>query len=79
MKTSKKLVFFGSGPVGTQTLKGLVKAGFKIEAVITKPKPPHHRGEFPVLDYAKSHRLTVHTRSHLLNSEVSSKHNYQTI
>lgn len=45
MKTS--LIFFGSGPVAAKSLQLLAKE-FEIEAVITKPKPEHHRGDFPV-------------------------------
>ena len=51
------LVFFGSGPVATKTLQGLTKTGFKLEAVITKPKPAHHRGEFPVLRFCAQHKI----------------------
>lgn len=57
-KTSKtippsgsSLVFFGSGPVAAEALTRLVK-NFEVEAVVTKPKPEHHRGDFPVLDIA---------------------------
>lgn len=61
MKQSKSLVFFGSGPVGTATLAGLIGSGFDIEAIITKPKPVHHRGVFPVLELAKKKRIAVYT------------------
>ena len=46
------LVFFGSGPVAAKSLVLLAK-DFDIEAVITKPKPQHHRGEFPVVQLAE--------------------------
>ena len=49
---SKTLVFFGSGPVAAAAIDKLAK-NFQIEAVVTKPKPAHHRGSFPVLDIAK--------------------------
>ncbi len=50
-KISETIVFFGSGPVAAQSLE-LLSRDFNVEAVITKPKPPHHRGEFPVLKVA---------------------------
>ena len=52
MSKSKKVVFFGSGPVAAASL-ALLASDFTIEAIITKPKPPHHRGEVPVLEVAK--------------------------
>lgn len=55
------LVFFGNGPVGKATLEALLKAGFEIEAVITKPKPEHHRGDMPVLDLTYAKGLSVFT------------------
>jgi methionyl-tRNA formyltransferase len=61
MTKLKKLIFFGSGPVGASTLLGLMEAGFEFEAIITKPRPAHHRGEMPVLDLAKSREIPVHT------------------
>lgn len=39
----------------------LLLQDFDIEAVITKPKPPHHKGAFPVLDVAEQHKLRLHT------------------
>lgn len=57
-----KVVFFGSGPVAAKSLELLAK-NFEIEAVVTKPKPAHHRGSFPVLDVAESLELKVHTVS----------------
>lgn len=59
-KTSKTIVFFGSGPVAAKSLELLLDT-FAIEAVITKPKPAHHRGEFPVLDVTQKHDLKTHT------------------
>jgi len=57
-----KVVFFGSGPVAAKSLELLAK-NFEIEAVVTKPKPEHHRGSFPVLDIAGELKLTIHTVS----------------
>ena len=60
MSKSKKVVFFGSGPVAAASL-ALLASDFTIEAIITKPKPPHHRGEVPVLEVAKKLELPVFT------------------
>jgi methionyl-tRNA formyltransferase len=57
-KTSRTIVFFGSGPVAATSLE-LLAQNFQIEAVVTKPKPEHHRGDFPVIDVAK--RLSLPT------------------
>ncbi len=59
-KTSETIVFFGSGPVAAESLDLLLEHT-SVEAVITKPKPAHHRGSSPVLDIAKKHDLPVHT------------------
>src|SRR3990167_7800538 len=61
MNMTKSLIFFGSGPVGRATLEALIEAGFDIEAVITKPKPEHHHGDMPVLDFAQAKNLTIFT------------------
>src|SRR5688572_6060471 len=61
-KMSEPIVFFGSGPVAAKSLQLLSKE-FKIEAVITKPRPAHHRGEVPVLAAAEELGLTVKTAS----------------
>lgn len=53
-----KVVFIGSGPVAAQALS-LLQKSFEIEAVITKPKPAHHKGNFPVLDVSED--LGLHT------------------
>jgi methionyl-tRNA formyltransferase len=50
--TDQSLVFFGSGPVAAQSLELLAK-NFQIEAVVTKQKPAHHRGDFPVITVAE--------------------------
>jgi methionyl-tRNA formyltransferase len=59
-KTSETVVFFGSGPVAAQSLELLAK-NFAVEAVVTKPKPTHHKGSFPVIDVADKLGLPVHT------------------
>ncbi len=61
---SKKIpiVFFGTGPVAAKSL-GLLLESFDVVAVVTKPKPPHHRGSFPVLEVAEKHKIPVHTVS----------------
>lgn len=59
-KMSETIVFFGSGPVAAESLRLLAKQ-FAIEAVITKPKPEHHRGDFPVITTAESLNLPLHT------------------
>jgi|GEM_PF-144120 len=56
------VVFFGSGPVAAKSLELLAK-NFEIEAVVTKPKPEHHRGNFPVLDIAEALKIPVKTVS----------------
>lgn len=61
MQQSKSLIFFGSGPVGAATLKGLLGAGFAVEAIVTKPKPTHHRGRFPVLELAQEKKIATYT------------------
>lgn len=62
------VVFFGSGPVAAKSLELLIPS-FDIVAVITKPKPPHHRGSFPVIDLATSNDLEIFTVSN--RSELS--------
>lgn len=57
---SETIVFFGSGPVAAASLAFLAEK-FNIEAVVTKPRPPHHRGEVPVLDLAEKLQLPIHT------------------
>lgn len=54
-----KVVFFGSGPVAAQSLQLLLE-DFEVTAVVTKPKPAHHRGSFPVIDAAENHGLPMH-------------------
>jgi methionyl-tRNA formyltransferase len=59
--SATSLIFFGTGPVAADSLKGLLDARFDIEAVVTKPKPEHHRGETPVLELAEKEKLPIHT------------------
>jgi methionyl-tRNA formyltransferase len=49
---NESIVFFGTGPVAAASLK-LLAQSFDIEAVITKPRPAHHRGSVPVLETAQ--------------------------
>lgn len=53
------IVFFGSGPVAAKSLE-LLANNFTVTAVVTKPKPAHHRGDFPVISTANRMGLTVH-------------------
>jgi len=57
-----QIVFFGSGPVAAKSLRLLLEA-FTIEAVITKPKPIHHRGSTPVLELSEKLKLKTFTPS----------------
>ena len=60
MSKLPKIVFFGSGPVATATLQGILPH-FAIEAIITKPRPDGHRGSVPVLEFAEANKLPVFT------------------
>jgi len=59
-KTSKPVVFFGSGPVAAESLR-LLAQDFTIEAVVTKPRPQHHKGDVPVIRVAEDLDLPIHT------------------
>jgi methionyl-tRNA formyltransferase len=59
-KTSEPIVFFGSGPVAAESLRLLLEHQ-EVEAVITKPRPPHHRGPVPVLELAEELNLPIYT------------------
>lgn len=73
-KTSETITFFGSGPVAARSLE-LLAENFEIEAVITKPKPDHHRGDFPVITLCETLGLPVFTASNKLElSELFSIH-----
>ncbi len=61
-KMSETILFFGSGPVAAQSLELLLR-DFSVEAVVTKPRPAHHKGAFPVVDIAKKHNLPLHYAS----------------
>lgn len=63
-KQQAPIVFFGSGPVAAASLE-LLAQSFTIEAVVTKPRPPHHRGSMPVVDMAQAYGYRI--------IEVSSK------
>lgn len=72
-KMSETVVFFGSGPVAAKSLE-LLSKHCDIEAVVTKPKPVHHRGDFPVITTAKLLGLPVHTASNKAElSDIFSK------
>jgi methionyl-tRNA formyltransferase len=60
MKTSKTILFFGSGPVAAESLR-LLAENFTIEAVVTKPRAEHHHGDVPVISVAEELKLPVHT------------------
>lgn len=59
-KPKESIIFFGSGPVAARSLS-LLAQDFEIEVVITKPKPSHHRGEFPALLAASELDLPILT------------------
>ncbi len=61
-KMSKTIVFFGSGPVAAASLR-LLARDFEVEAVVTKPRPPHHKYPFPVLALAEELGLKTFTAS----------------
>lgn len=54
------LVFFGAGPLAAESLK-FIHQHFTIEAVFTKPRPDHHKGPVPVIDFCESEGLSYHT------------------
>ena len=66
----ESIVFFGTGPVAAKSLK-LLTEEFRIEAVVTKPRAAHHRGEVPVLELAEQLELPVIEVSN--KQEVSEK------
>ena len=61
-KTSKTIVFFGSGPVAAESLR-LLAESFEIEAVVTKPRPEHHKGPVPVIELTTKLGLATYTPS----------------
>jgi methionyl-tRNA formyltransferase len=54
----ESIVFFGTGPVAAGSLE-LLAQSFEIEAVVTKPRPEHHRGPVPVLAAAEKLGLPI--------------------
>jgi len=56
----QQVVFFGSGPVAAESLR-LLADDFEIEAVVTKPRPAHHKGSVPVLELAEELSLPLFT------------------
>lgn len=67
-KMSKTIVFFGSGPVAAASLR-LLARDFEVEAVITKPRPAHHRHDLPVL--ALTEELGLKTLTAETSEEIS--------
>jgi methionyl-tRNA formyltransferase len=59
MNPSSKIIFFGSGPVASAALSVLVDH-FDIEAIVTKPRPMHHKGSVPVIEFATTHNIKVY-------------------
>ncbi len=60
-KTSgNSIVFFGTGPVAAKSLE-LLSTTFTIEAVVTKPQPPHHKDSFPVITTSDNLGLPIKT------------------
>lgn len=59
MKADAQVVFFGTGPVAAKSLE-LLAQHTNIEAVITKPKPTHHKGSYPVIDIAEKLGLPIY-------------------
>lgn len=57
---SGTIVFFGSGPVAAKSLE-LLAQKFTIEAVVTKPRPAHHKGSVPVIDITTKLHIPTHT------------------
>jgi len=59
-KMSEPIVFFGSGPVAAESLR-LLYEHTSIEAVVTKPRAAHHKGDVPVIALAEKLGLPVLT------------------
>ena len=55
---NKKIVFFGTGPVASASLD-FIADHFEIEAVITKPRPTHHKGSAPVEELCSKRDLPL--------------------
>jgi methionyl-tRNA formyltransferase len=56
------IVFFGSGPLAAESLAHLYQQ-FVVEAVITKPRAPHHGGTVPVIEFCDENGLRYFTPS----------------
>jgi methionyl-tRNA formyltransferase len=57
---TESIVFIGSGPVAARSLE-LLSQKFTVEAILTKPKPAHHKGDFPVVETAELLGIRVET------------------
>lgn len=57
-KISKPVTFFGSGPVASESLKGLLD-WVNINTVVTKATPPHHKDPAPVEELAKKNGINI--------------------
>jgi methionyl-tRNA formyltransferase len=68
-KMSEPIVFFGSGPVAAESLR-LLAEDFEVEAVVTKPRAAHHKGDVPVLALAEELGLPIKTAAN--RSELDS-------
>jgi methionyl-tRNA formyltransferase len=76
MAEKLSIVFLGSGPVAAQSLEFLADT-FTIEAVITKPRPAHHKDDAPVEAVAEQKSLNTlfaGTRKEL--DELFSQHQF---
>lgn len=75
MPKTESTVFFGSGPVAAACLTKLAQHT-AIEMIVTKPRPPHHRGTTPVLELAEQLGLPVITAStkRELDSVLAAQH-----
>jgi methionyl-tRNA formyltransferase len=71
-----KIVFFGSGPVAATSLELLLQ-WCTVEAVITKPQPPHHKQKFPVIAVAEAHDLPLFMASNKRElDELMAQHSF---
>ncbi len=78
-KISEPVVFFGSGPVAAESL-ALLHKDFLIEAVITKPRPAHHKGDVPVIRTAEQLGLPIFTATNKLELDaLFSKQTFQSL
>jgi methionyl-tRNA formyltransferase len=58
-KSFEPIVFFGSGPVAAKSLEFL-HDNFIVNAVVTKPIPPHHHEAAPVAEFARDKSLKTY-------------------